>query len=367
MQDINYVFSKNLRSKRRELGLTQRQLAEKLGYTEKAVSKWESGNALPPSSVLIALADAVHASIDELLDVKLEPEYFLGIDGGGTKTDFALTDKDENVIRRVKLEACNPIDIGLDAAKGVLERGIRQICKDIPLRKVAVWAGIAGGGTQEMRAPLHEFLASFNFSRFDNNNDAVLVAYSALGKDDGISVIMGTGSILYLKRGDSLSPMGGLGYLFDKGGNGYSLGRDALLAAMNYEDGAGPYTKLCPLLCKMMDKKTVKQSLATYYTLGKRGIAAFAPLVFEAAQDGDAVANNILFENMGEIAGLLAKAREKFKDTEKVKVVFVGGLTQRRDVLFPMIKEQLPCADEFEFSVFEDAPAIGAARLAKGL
>ena len=367
MQDVNSVFAKNLRNKRRELGLTQRQLAEKLGYTEKAISKWESGNALPPSIVLISLADALHASIDELLEVKLEPEYFLGIDGGGTKTDFALMDKDENVIRRIKLEACNPIDIGLDAAKKVLENGIRQVCRDIPLRKVAVWAGIAGGGTQEMRAPLREFFAGFNFSRFDNNNDAVLVAYSALGKQDGISVIMGTGSILYLKIGDGLYPMGGLGYLFDKGGNGYSLGRDALLAAMNYEDGAGPFTQLRPLLCKMMDKKTVKESLATYYTLGKRGIAAFAPLVFEAAEAGDEVAKNILFENMGEIASLLARAREKFSQKEKVNVVFVGGLTQRRDILFPMIKQQLPQAEQFEFSVFEDAPAIGAARLAKGL
>ena len=138
------------------------------------------------------------------LDVKLEPEYFLGIDGGGTKTDFALIDKNENVIGRVKLEACNPIDVGLDVAKSVLERGIRAVCRDIPKRKIAMWAGIAGGGSQEMRAPLHEFFASFNFSRFDNNNDAVLVAYSALGDGDGISVIMGTGSILYLKIGDQL-------------------------------------------------------------------------------------------------------------------------------------------------------------------
>lgn len=367
MQNINTVFAENLRAKRRELGLTQRALAEKIGYSEKAVSKWESGNALPPSSVLVALADALRCSIDEMMDIKLEPEYFLGIDGGGTKTDFALIDKDERVIRRVKKSACNPIDIGLDRAKEVLESGIIDACRDIPKRKIAMWAGIAGGGSQEMRAPLHEFFAGFNFSRFDNNNDAVLVAYSALGEGDGISVIMGTGSILYLKNGDSLCPMGGLGYLFDKGGNGYSLGRDALLAAMNFEDGAGPDTLLRPLLCKMMDKKTVKESLATYYTLGKRGIAAFAPVVFEAADQGDEVAKAILFENMGEIAELLTKAKKKMCGRDKIKVVFVGGLTKRSDVLFPLIKEQLPCADEFEFSVFEDAPAIGAAKLAKKL
>ena len=77
MQQINIVFAENLRAKRRELGYTQRELAQKLGYSEKAISKWESANALPPSSVLVKLADILRTSIDSLMDVKLEPNIFL--------------------------------------------------------------------------------------------------------------------------------------------------------------------------------------------------------------------------------------------------------------------------------------------------
>ena len=366
MQDLNLVFAQNMRAKRRELGYTQRELAQKLGYSEKAISKWESACALPPSDVLVTLAVILRTSIDELMDIKLEPEYFLGIDGGGTKTDFALLDKNNNVVKRVKLEACNPIDIGLEASRSVLERGIREVCSDIPLRKVSLFAGIAGGGSQETRTALREFFSSLGFNRFENNNDAVIVALAALGDDDGISVIMGTGSIIYIKKDGELSPMGGLGYLFDKGGNGYSLGRDALTAAMLYEDGAAPYTELCRLICEKTDKKTVRSGLAGYYTLGKRGIAAFAPLVFEAAERGDAVAQQILYDNMGEMARLLSYARKKMGG-ERVRAVFTGGLTQRFDILLPMLKEQLDAADDFDISLLRHAPAIGAAMLAKKL
>ncbi len=47
--DVSMIFAKKLRQRRRELGLTQRELGEMLGYSEKTVSKWESGAAICPS------------------------------------------------------------------------------------------------------------------------------------------------------------------------------------------------------------------------------------------------------------------------------------------------------------------------------
>jgi len=61
------AFAENLRRRRRELGLTQKQLAEALCYSEKAVSKWESGRGMPPASVLPLLADRLQIDIDSLL------------------------------------------------------------------------------------------------------------------------------------------------------------------------------------------------------------------------------------------------------------------------------------------------------------
>ena len=52
---------------RKQKGLTQMQLAEKLGITDKAVSKWERGIAMPDSSIMLELCDILSISVNELL------------------------------------------------------------------------------------------------------------------------------------------------------------------------------------------------------------------------------------------------------------------------------------------------------------
>ncbi len=55
-------------SKRREKGLTQKELAEKLGVTDKAVSKWETGRGMPDVSVLEDLSKELEVSVSEILN-----------------------------------------------------------------------------------------------------------------------------------------------------------------------------------------------------------------------------------------------------------------------------------------------------------
>ena len=63
----NEHFGRFVASLRREHGLTQRQLAERLGVTDKAVSKWERGLSLPDIALLEPLAQALEVTISELL------------------------------------------------------------------------------------------------------------------------------------------------------------------------------------------------------------------------------------------------------------------------------------------------------------
>ena len=57
-------------SKRKELGVTQMELAEKMGVTDKAVSKWERDLSYPDISSLPKLAEILGVSVDELMQVK---------------------------------------------------------------------------------------------------------------------------------------------------------------------------------------------------------------------------------------------------------------------------------------------------------
>ena len=53
--------------KRKELGLTQRELAEKLGIGDKAVSKWECGRGMPDNSIMVPLCNLLGINVNELL------------------------------------------------------------------------------------------------------------------------------------------------------------------------------------------------------------------------------------------------------------------------------------------------------------
>ncbi len=56
-------IGKYIASKRKKLGLTQKQLAEKLGMSDKSVSKWERGICLPDVSVYIQLCNILKINI----------------------------------------------------------------------------------------------------------------------------------------------------------------------------------------------------------------------------------------------------------------------------------------------------------------
>lgn len=61
-------FSENVRTNRLAQGLTQEQLATQLGVSAQAVSKWETTDTYPDATLLPALADALHISLDALFD-----------------------------------------------------------------------------------------------------------------------------------------------------------------------------------------------------------------------------------------------------------------------------------------------------------
>ena len=63
-----------IRDKRRELGMTQEQLAQKLGVTQGAVNKWETSECCPKSSRLKEVAEALGCTVDELLRYDDEAE-----------------------------------------------------------------------------------------------------------------------------------------------------------------------------------------------------------------------------------------------------------------------------------------------------
>ena len=72
MEDIKSVIAENISRLRRENNMTQIELADRLNYSDKAISKWERGESVPDISVLKAIADLFGVSVDYLISSEHE-------------------------------------------------------------------------------------------------------------------------------------------------------------------------------------------------------------------------------------------------------------------------------------------------------
>ena len=62
---------------RKEKGLTQKELAELIGVSDKTISKWENGNSSPDTSMLMSLSEALEITVNELFSAdKISPENY---------------------------------------------------------------------------------------------------------------------------------------------------------------------------------------------------------------------------------------------------------------------------------------------------
>jgi len=74
MKDLKLIIADNISDLRKKKGMTQAELADKLNYTDKAVSKWERGESVPDIAVLKTLADLFGVSLDYLVSEYHEKE-----------------------------------------------------------------------------------------------------------------------------------------------------------------------------------------------------------------------------------------------------------------------------------------------------
>ena len=82
---------------RKKQNLTQSQLAEKLGITDRAISKWENGRAMPDSSLMLDLCSILNISVNDLLSGEV-----IGMENNGKKNEQLLLDMAQELERKNK-------------------------------------------------------------------------------------------------------------------------------------------------------------------------------------------------------------------------------------------------------------------------
>lgn len=363
MPDYEKNFACNIKRLRRAAGITQKTLAERVGCSEKTVSKWEAGASVPYIETLFRIAQILHTGVEKLF-ADAARVYYLGIDGGGTKTALKLTDDDGSVLRTLRVSACNPYDIGIQAATDILRRAIYEICGDTPTSSIVTYAGIAGGTAGDNKKQLAAFFDTFHFLCVGNGSDNDNLIAAGLHGTDGITLLMGTGICVFAVRNGKRQRISGWGYLFDDGGSAFNLGRDAIHAAYGDFDGSAEKTMLRTLL-EDTENAPLDTLLGGFYQGGKRKIASYAPLVFTAAKAGDHVAERIIDRNLTVVADLLTAAAAPFPKDAEIPVVIAGGMTQE-ETLPARLMEKITDT-RLRIRLLDVEPVDGAILLAREL
>lgn len=274
-------------------------------------------------------------------------QYFLAMDGGGSKTTAWLMDERHRILARATAGPSNPLKVGLSKSEkhliGAARRALRKLPSRHPLEVVC--AGVAGAHhSSSHRKLLAALRRRVPARRHLLTTDAAIALAAALGERPGVIVISGTGSIAYgrSRRGQILRS-GGWGSLFSDEGSGYDLGRQAVVAALRDFDGRGPHTRLTHDLPKALGIRTIGQVVAA--SPAPHQISALFRVVLESARRGDRVARRLCREAGKSLAGLALSLLKRLDPLRKaLPVVCAGGvfhasLSVRRSFAFHIHRE----------------------------
>ena len=261
---------------------------------------------------------------------------FLGVDGGGTKTAFALIDRQGQVLARNEQSSAYYLEVGMDGAADVLARGCAGLfaTAGVTASDVAfAFFGLPAYGEDRVVQALLDALprAVLGHGRYLCDNDMVCSWAGSLACADGISVIAGTGSMAYGRIGGQGARAGGWGELFSDEGSAYWIARAGLALFSRMSDGRAPRGPLHGLLrTRLALQDDLDLCQVVYGELkGERSkVAALSRLVSEAAALGDAQAAAILESAALEVAALVDAVRGQLgvDPGTEVTVSYSGGL-----------------------------------------
>lgn len=333
------ILKKNIKKFRTIKGISQTELAVQLGISPQSVSKWECGNSIPDIENLCAMAELFNVSLENFIgSPEKSSKLMIGIDGGGTKTEFVMFDDKGNIFDRTVLEGCNPNVVGVNGAVSVLKSGINELLSKNP-NVSGIYIGAAGfllsNKVSEIKDKLME---AYPNVKLKCKSDMLNVVASCTKSEKCIGAICGTGFVTYAKINDELIRYGGWGYLLNKKGSGFDIGSEAIYSALAEKEGTGEKT----LITELLEKKIsfpLSNLISEVYKNGQAYIASFAPIVFDAYNEGDKIAEKILKENAYSVCEILNFVSEKHKITKNV--VLSGSLISSSDIYIGLIREKL--------------------------
>ncbi len=302
---------------------------------------------------------------------------YLGVDGGGTKTAFALVSDDGRLIARAGGGSCYHPEIGLDAVRAVLADGIREVLTAAGIQHDAIEHAFLGLPAFGEHPSADGVLASmpaefFGEGRYAVGNDMLCSWAGALACTDGISVIAGTGSIAYGEYAGRQARSGGWGEVFGDEGSAFWIAREGLTVFARMCDGRltpGPLQALIRKHFQLTSDLDLAGHINGLAANERSSIAALATVVADATAAGDTEAGELYARAAAELADIIVAVRNNLgvpPETE-LPVSYTGGVFQAGEIILRPLADELRLAGRFVLAAPQLEPVIGAALYAARL
>lgn len=301
-------------------------------------------------------------------------KYYIGIDGGGSKTKFLCFDRTGRVCGSATTIGTYCAQDGIDAVLSRLKEGI---AKCLPEKTTDVLIGFgmpAYGENRELDAlATQKIRVAFSPMHVHIDNDAAIGWAGSLVMKPGISVVAGTGSIAYGRDAfGKTERCGGWHEFFSDEGSGYWLGKQLLQLFSQQSDGRLEKTILYDLVRKDLELQNdfdIITLVNQRYACSRKDTAALQKILLQAARLGDPHALASYDQASEELSKLVVTVLKKlsFPEGEKVAVSFQGGLFSIPELIRNPVAHKVRAAafpQEIDFCQPKLDPCRGAVLLA---
>lgn len=297
--------------------------------------------------------------------------YFLGFDGGATKTECVLADSEGRVVGRSVGGPSNPLRAGYmrawfalsEAADAVLSRQklsaghIRGIC-----------AGLGGAGRPGVARRARTFFErAYENAEVRVTTDLEIALEAAFGSDEGIILLAGTGSAAFGRDDNGRTARaGGRGPWFSDEGSAFDIGRSAFKAVVEAEEARGPETALSKRIFKWHQTRDGDSLIERVAKNPDDVFPKTFPLVAEVAERGDEVSLEILSAAALSLARLAASVVDQLGwHSREIPIAKVGGVYGRSKHFDAAIDTELNrLLERVRLVPLEITPAEAAVRMA---
>ena len=271
--------------------------------------------------------------------------YYLGMDGGGSKTTCLIGDE-TSTLGSGSAAGSNIVRVGEQAARAAITAAMLQasIVAGVPLSQIArACIGAAGAGRAEVRDAIHRILTEQVVCTVEVVGDMIISVDAAFGDGPGVITIAGTGSLAYGRNAKGLTARaGGWGFTISDEGSGHWIGREAVRMALRARD-EGDDPPLLKSAMSLLGAATPEQLILI--ANAAPDFSALLPAVLTAADAGDLLARQVLQHAGSELARVtVIVLRRLFREHEQAPVAMVGGVFRNSALVRQVFYNQV-CSD----------------------